>query len=203
VCREKRMLFSDERTHNQERWASARRGCRYRTCNDASTNSRQTADGACADRRCSRGSEPTGGLRPPLLYCGANVCRRKNDFSDARTHVHKSGGRQPAVGVRQTQLQHRYRTRSEALVTCGNKSGGREPAVGIGIALGAVRSECCSATSEHTTKIGGRQPAVGIGNALAKALPQSRGRLLSVCSQALVPSRQRTHGGLTPPALVA
>ena len=41
----------------------------------------------------------TGGLRPPLLYCGANVCRRKNDFFDAHTHIHKSGGRQPAVGV--------------------------------------------------------------------------------------------------------
>jgi hypothetical protein len=51
------------------------------------------------ERRCSSASEPTGGLRPPLLYCVANVCRRKNDFSDAQTHVHKSGGRQPAVGV--------------------------------------------------------------------------------------------------------
>ena len=42
----------------------------------------------CAhERRWSRTSEPTGGLRPPLLCCGANVCRRKNDFSDARTHI--------------------------------------------------------------------------------------------------------------------
>jgi hypothetical protein len=29
----------------------------------------------------------TGGLRPPLLRCGADVCRRNNDFCDAQTHV--------------------------------------------------------------------------------------------------------------------
>jgi len=42
---------------------------------------------------------PTGGLRPPLLCCGANTCRRENDFCDVQTHVQESGGRQPAVGV--------------------------------------------------------------------------------------------------------
>jgi hypothetical protein len=31
-------------------------------------------------------SHTTGGLRPPLLCCDANVCRRKNDFCDAQTH---------------------------------------------------------------------------------------------------------------------
>jgi hypothetical protein len=46
----------------------------------------------------------TGGLRSPLLCCGANVCRQKGDFCDGRTHVHRSGGRQPAV-VRETHLQ--------------------------------------------------------------------------------------------------
>jgi hypothetical protein len=41
---------------------------------------------------------PTGGLRPPLLRCSANICQRKNDFCGARTHIRvKSGGRQPAV----------------------------------------------------------------------------------------------------------
>jgi hypothetical protein len=42
---------------------------------------------------------PTGGLRPPLLRCSANVCRRKNDLCDARTRIPRSGGRQPAVGM--------------------------------------------------------------------------------------------------------
>jgi hypothetical protein len=85
--------------------------------------------------RCKRVSRTTAGLRQPLLvaraqiaaekrlrfatafciprgahaprsWCSANVCRRKNDFCDARTHVPKSGGRQPAVGL-VTQLQLR------------------------------------------------------------------------------------------------
>jgi hypothetical protein len=29
----------------------------------------------------------TGGLRPPLLCCGAHACRRKSDFCDAHTHI--------------------------------------------------------------------------------------------------------------------
>jgi hypothetical protein len=36
--------------------------------------------------RCQPCSDTTGGLRPPLLCCDANVCRRKNDFCDAQTH---------------------------------------------------------------------------------------------------------------------
>jgi hypothetical protein len=48
---------------------------------------------------------PTGGLRPPLLCCGANACRRKNDFCDVQTHVQESGGRQPAVGLGNTFAQ--------------------------------------------------------------------------------------------------
>jgi hypothetical protein len=38
-----------------------------------------------------------GGLTPPRSWCSANVCRPKNDFCGARTQVHKSGGREPAV----------------------------------------------------------------------------------------------------------
>jgi hypothetical protein len=49
-------LTSGDTRHlrRQERRASARRGWRKRTCNGASTKLRQTADGACAVRRCSR-----------------------------------------------------------------------------------------------------------------------------------------------------
>jgi hypothetical protein len=67
---------------------------------------RHERDCSADRRRCmcgsplhSRAAVPRGGLRPPLLRCDANVCRRKNDFSDAPTHTEKkSGGRQPAVG---------------------------------------------------------------------------------------------------------
>jgi hypothetical protein len=56
------------------------------------------------------------------------------------------------------------------------KSGGCEPAVARSYDRCAARSECCSATSEHTTRSSDRQPAVGLGNALARALPESRRR---------------------------
>jgi hypothetical protein len=42
-------------------------------------------------------TESTGGLRPPLLCCRANVRRRNSDFCDAQTHISRSGDRQPAV----------------------------------------------------------------------------------------------------------
>jgi hypothetical protein len=45
---------------------------------------------------------PTGGLRPPLLCCGANVWRRKTIFAMHKRTPKKSGGRQPAVGVGNT-----------------------------------------------------------------------------------------------------
>jgi hypothetical protein len=54
---------------------------------------------SCAIAICNGVMFSTGGLRPPLLCCSAKVCRRKNDFFHARTHVHKSGDRQPAVVV--------------------------------------------------------------------------------------------------------
>jgi len=49
------------------------------------------------DRRCKRVFVIHGGLTPPAPGCGPSVCRQKSDFCDRRTHVHKSGGREPAV----------------------------------------------------------------------------------------------------------
>jgi hypothetical protein len=50
----------------------------------------------------------TGGLRPPLLCCSANVCRRNNDFCDAQTYIRPgaAGVSQPWVSV--SQLQRRF-----------------------------------------------------------------------------------------------
>ena len=46
------------------------------------------------------GGSSTGGLRPPLLALLQRSFAGKNDdFCGAQTHIHKSGGRQPAVGV--------------------------------------------------------------------------------------------------------
>jgi hypothetical protein len=68
-----------------------------RTCRNTSAKSRGDCRRCTHERRWSRSREPTGGLRPPLLCPAVNVCRRKNDFCDAGTHMHKSGGREPAV----------------------------------------------------------------------------------------------------------
>jgi hypothetical protein len=112
----------------------------------------------------------------------------------------KSGGRQPAVGVRQTQLQHRYRTRSEALDTCGNKSGGRQPAVARETHLQRrfrkVAGDCrrcahrrwCSRGSEPT---GGLRPPLLV----ARTHIVGDARLRSATAFCLT-------RGLTPPALV-
>jgi hypothetical protein len=71
-----------------QRPASARRGCANRVCNGNAVNF--GVSNWCPDRA------PRGAYAP-RSWCSANVCRRKNDFCDARTQVHKSGGRYPAV----------------------------------------------------------------------------------------------------------
>jgi hypothetical protein len=42
---------------------------------------------------------PRGAYAPARGDVTTTVCRRNGDFCDAQTHIHKSGGRQPAVGV--------------------------------------------------------------------------------------------------------
>jgi hypothetical protein len=46
---------------------------------------------------CHDGSFPTAGSGQPLLVHGAGRLKN-NDIRGTQTHVHKSGGRQPAVG---------------------------------------------------------------------------------------------------------
>jgi hypothetical protein len=54
----------------------------------------------CVDGRCNCVYRRHGGLTPPALGTRTTTVHRKNDdFGDAQTHVRKSGGRQPAVGV--------------------------------------------------------------------------------------------------------
>ncbi len=53
--------------------------CEYRTCNAASTKSRQTAEGVCADRRCIRVERLRKGLTPvpaPALRDFQSLCSR-------------------------------------------------------------------------------------------------------------------------------
>jgi len=65
-------------------------------------------------RHCQRATLIHGGLTPAApARCDAHGCWRNCDFCDARTHVHKSGGREPAV-VREPHRQPRLRTRAVA-----------------------------------------------------------------------------------------
>jgi hypothetical protein len=82
-----------------------------RTCKSASAKSRVTAGGVLTNAGGFAVANPRGAYAP-RSWCSANVCQRKNDFRDARTQVHKSGGRQPAVGL-VTQLQLRTLSSSD------------------------------------------------------------------------------------------
>jgi hypothetical protein len=88
-----RTAFTDDRLQTTERRASARRGFTGQTT--SGNGGRQPAV-----RRIDMGRRPptitrvhrrtyafTGGLRPPLLCCSANVCRRNNNFYDAPTYI--------------------------------------------------------------------------------------------------------------------
>ena len=119
VCREKRMLFSDERTHSQEQRSSAHRGYRYRTCKGASTKSRRTAEGVCADRRCIRVDSCHGGLTPPALGC---------------THGYR---RRFTVAIRKDVLFHTGSLRSP-LLCCNAKVPRREAGRGYNRTVGAL-----------------------------------------------------------------
>ena len=57
----------------------------------------------------------TGGLRPPRSWSRAFARRRNCDFSDAQTHIRRSGGREPTV-VREAHLLRQFRIHSQTIV---------------------------------------------------------------------------------------
>jgi hypothetical protein len=79
----------------------------------------------------------------------------KNDFCDAQTHMHKSGGRQPAVAT-VTRLQRGTVSLGAMIVVI--KSGGRQPAVATVTRL--QRGTVSLGAMIVVIKSGGRQPAV-------------------------------------------
>ena len=156
VCRQKTIFAMHTRTSSQERGSSARRGYRYRTCKGASTKSRRTADGVCADRCCIRVERLRKGLTPvpaPALRDFQSLCSRARlprgltppalvmlrERLPTRKRLLRCTNARPARerrasarrGVRETYLQHRYRTRLPTLVSSGNGSGVGQPAVGV------------------------------------------------------------------------
>jgi hypothetical protein len=188
LCRRSRDLFGGDRSDNQERRASARRGwikpASAETVRHSSADRRRCV---CADHRCGRvykrhGANVAtesfmahtapdynhvhwchGGRHAPRSCVAVNrtSVRRNNDLL-RRTNVHsnKSGGRQPAV-VRRTERCAVATALCSTTTGPTTKSGGREPAVVRRTERCAVATALCSATTGATTKSGGRQPAVG------------------------------------------
>jgi hypothetical protein len=185
-------------------------GKRHRTMRYVpSFNSRQTAEGTCADRRCSRVQRrregptvvPTpafrdfqslcsragchGGLTPPALGCTCVCASQKSPFHrHAFAHSNKSGGRQPAVGVGKmfTQTKARLfgrppRVRVPMAVAFASRenTGANAPRSCIAArTFAGEKSDFCDART-HVRRSGGREPAVGVGNALATPIPRRPG----------------------------
>jgi hypothetical protein len=164
------------------------------------------------------------GAYAPRSWCSANVCRRKNDFCDARTHIRKSGGRQPAVGVREARLQERFRKvagdcRRRAHERRWSRSskprGAYAPRSWCSANVCRRKNDFCDART-HIRRSAGRQPAVGVSNAIAIAdafvqRPALARRwsetTFATATRWISAFRDRiprtSHGGLTPPALGA
>jgi hypothetical protein len=96
----------------------------------------------CDEFRISRSHRmhPTGGLRPPLLFRGAHVCRRKSDFCDAHTHIRSgaAGVSPPWLVIPTLHCKNRASFRDRR--THVYKSGGREPAVAVGNTLAQIQA---------------------------------------------------------------
>jgi hypothetical protein len=87
VRRRKTIFSMHKRTSDQERRTSARRGS-ANTFTQTPARFLARPPRVCAPITLAIVcSDTTGGSRPPLLCCDANVCRRKNDFFDAQTQI--------------------------------------------------------------------------------------------------------------------
>jgi hypothetical protein len=126
-----------------ERWAVRIEDCAATGEHPTKSGGRQPAVGVVGrtlsvmwwKRTCKRVCETTGGPTPPAPALLCECPPAKNDFCDAQTHVHKSGGCQPAV-VWESRLRGQLRPHSETIVGRQLKSGGRQPAVGTSNAIG-------------------------------------------------------------------
>jgi hypothetical protein len=98
VCRRKTIFAVHERTFTRAAGVSPPCVLGKRTCRNASAKSRETAGGVLANAGAGPVANPRGAYAP-RSYVAVRTLPAKNDFCDARTHIHKSGGRQPAVGV--------------------------------------------------------------------------------------------------------
>jgi hypothetical protein len=104
-----------------------------------------------------------GGLTPTAPGRHDVCSASKSDIYDAQTNVHRSGGRQPAVGrIRACNRDPLLRTDyvSPRTVASRTTAGSRQP-LSVRDVCSASKSDICDGrTNVH--KSGGRQPAVGV-----------------------------------------
>ena len=104
------------RAREQDRRASACRGCGYRDC-DAVRRCSVGSLSHMGHRHCQRVTVIHGGLRPPLLVVPAFVYRKSRNFFGKHSRSIRSGGRQPTV-VLETYLHTRFRNCSADCRRC-------------------------------------------------------------------------------------
>jgi hypothetical protein len=129
---------------------------------------------------------PRGTNAPLLCWC-ANVCRRKNDFCDAQTHVQKERRASARRGYEKHVCADTgavvRRTADGVCADCrcirvNSCHGGlTPPASCVAVRTSAGEKTIFAMHKRTPRKSGGRQPAVVCGTALARAIPLSRGRL--------------------------
>jgi hypothetical protein len=119
------------------------------------------------ERRCSRSSEPTGGLRPPLLLQCERLSAKKRFLrsTNARSQERRASARRGAgnASAMGNVFQRGFRRR-RTLAPHGRLT----PTAPDARCPFAVKSRI-TVRSRTRTKSGGRQPAVGASNAVAIA----------------------------------
>jgi hypothetical protein len=139
---EKRFLRCTN-AHSQERRASARRGFGNAVAiADAFVQRPSSASPLVGNRVCNRNAlgfhvssshteNIPRGADAPRSWCSANVCRRKNDFCVARTHVPKSDGASARRGCAIISTCRANRACSGTGEHTRSRATVRQPAVGL------------------------------------------------------------------------
>jgi hypothetical protein len=136
----------------------------------------------------------TGGLRPPLLCCGANVYRRKTVFSTHKRTPKKERRASARRGFANRLCNGNARDfRKQVRMPRTHHGGLTPPALALRCECLPAKNDFFDAQTHAEKKSGGRQPAVGSQTASATAM-----RRISVIRFAF---REPTTGGLRPPLL--
>ena len=117
---------------------------RKRNCKGVVVIAQQTADRVSANAVANALLQPRGAYAP-RSWSRAFVHRRNCDFYDAQTHMHRSGGRQPAVAG-ESHLQRRFSTQSREYIARAHE---RRVSVRYAFRKHACRGDSASTTGDR------------------------------------------------------